>query len=94
VVVPEGQMLMSTLAIIVFAVGAILARRFGVLVLAPMILIGAGATAAVGIMRGDGALAIVPTCILVIVSLQLGYLSGAIVASSAPHRVLHHKRRA
>jgi len=82
---------MSTLTILAFAVGAILARRFSVLVLAPMILlVGAGANAAAGILGGDGALAIAPTCILVIVSLQLGYLSGAIVASSAPHRVLHH----
>ena len=87
-------MLLSTLTILVFTVGAKLARNYGVLVLAPMILIGAGATAAVGIVRGDGALAIVSTCILVIISLQVGYLSGAIVASSPPHRVLHHRRRA
>jgi putative Ca2+/H+ antiporter (TMEM165/GDT1 family) len=66
------------LALISFYVGAVLAWRFKVFVLVPTIAVDVIVVAAVGVARGDYVWSIVLAMVLSTISLQLGYLAGAI----------------
>ena len=73
---------MLTLGLFSAMVGSFLALQFNVLILGPMMLVGAGAVATAGMWGGDPPSTIVVMCILVATSLQLGYLIGASAAHS------------
>jgi hypothetical protein len=72
---------MAIFAILSFVLGAMLAHRFKVLVLAPGIGVGAIVAIAIGIARAQDVWLIVVTVMLFSISLQVGYLCGAVVHS-------------
>jgi hypothetical protein len=72
---------MTIFAILSFVLGAMLAHRFKVLVLAPGIGVGTIVAIAIGIARAQDVWLIVITVMLFSISLQVGYLCGAVAHS-------------
>jgi hypothetical protein len=72
---------MAIFAILSFVLGAMLAHRFKVLVLAPSIVVGAIVAIAIGIAQAERAWLVTVAVILFSVSLQIGYICGAVMRS-------------
>jgi len=63
-------------ALVSILIGAVLARRFKVLILAPAFMLTLVFAVAIGLARGNTPWSIVSTALVVIVGLQIGYLFG------------------
>ena len=68
-----------TILVIAGVLGAALGLRFKVLVLVPAIVIGVVVIAGIGITHGDGGWSVAWRIILIVVSLQVGYVGGTVL---------------
>jgi hypothetical protein len=75
---------MTATAIIAFIAGAILAQRFRIFILIPLLLLAAGAAIAAVVTSGAGGWDFFFAAIAAAVGLQIGYLSGVVLRAWLP----------
>jgi hypothetical protein len=75
----KGNFLMVSTAISAALIGAVLGIRFKVVVLLPAIVVGVFSVALISAFSGDGAGTTALLAIVLVVTLQLGYLGGLLV---------------
>lgn len=85
---------MNTLALFAFLCGAVLAFRFRVVVLYPIIAFGAIFTLALGLTAGRSFASLMLGIVAVSVALQVGYLFGGVVRGTLVAARLAARRKA